>query len=117
MIEKSLWIATLKPDKVEAYERLHANQPAEIAAQLADKGFVHLDIYRSGLSIYMTWEVDASLAKPNRLVREEAEREWERLTGECFAEPWRQMPLIFKQSEHADKAQRLIAQGDEANGN
>lgn len=117
MIAKSLWIAKLKPDKVEAYERLHADQPAEIAARLADEGFVHLDIYRSGLSLFMTWEVDASLANPNRVVREEAEREWERLTGECFAEPWRQVPVIFKQSEHAWKAQRLIAQGEEANGN
>ncbi|MFC5470513.1 L-rhamnose mutarotase [Cohnella suwonensis] len=116
MIEKSLWVATLKPDMAERYERLHANQPEEIAAQLADKGFVHLDIYRSGMTLYMTWEVDPDLAIPNRMTREEAEREWDRLTGECFAEPWRQVPVIFKQSEHAFKARSLNAQGEDANG-
>ncbi|MDG0791820.1 L-rhamnose mutarotase [Cohnella ginsengisoli] len=111
MIERSLWVATLRADKVEDYERLHARLPAEIAAQLGDKGFVRLDIYRHGLALFMTWEVDPGRAKAGRIVRESAERAWDRLTGDCFAESWRQVPLLFRLSDHLHKASQLEGQG------
>ncbi|MFX7874558.1 L-rhamnose mutarotase, partial [Acinetobacter baumannii] len=77
MADRSLWMATLKADKADAYARMHDGLPAEIAAQLMDKGFRNLDIYRSGLSLFMTWETDSALAVPDRTVREEAELAWE----------------------------------------
>ncbi|MBB6634956.1 L-rhamnose mutarotase [Cohnella thailandensis] len=100
-------MAALKPDRAEEYERLHAEQPAEIAAQLRDKGFVHLDIYRSGLTLIMAWDVDPDREIEGRIVREEAEREWELRTGDCFAESWKEIPLIYKLDDHIHKAAEL----------
>ncbi|WP_276353264.1 L-rhamnose mutarotase [Cohnella caldifontis] len=116
MIERSLWVATLREDKVGEYERLHDRLPAEIAAQLRDKGFVELNIYRDDLTLYMTWETDPALAVPDRVVREQAEREWDRLTGDCFAESWRQVPPLFRLSGHRHKASELDQRGAERHG-
>lgn len=107
MVERSLWMAVLKPDKVEQYERLHDEQPAAIAAQLQDKGFVNLSIYRSGLAVFMTWEIDSDRIVPNRIVREHAEREWDRLTGDCFAEGWTEVPSIYRLADHSHKTASL----------
>jgi len=104
MIARSAWIATLKEDKAELYKRLHDDLPAAIAAELADKGFVRLDIYRLGSTVVMTWEVDSERVVPNRLVREAAEREWQRITGDCFAERWQPAELVFRLEDHAHKA-------------
>ncbi|PWV95845.1 L-rhamnose mutarotase [Paenibacillus cellulosilyticus] len=107
MVERSLWKAVLKPDQVERYERLHNEQPAAIAAQLHDKGFVNLNIYRSGLAVFMTWEIDPDRIIPDRIVREHAEREWDRLTGDCFAEGWTRVPLIYRLTDHSYKTTGL----------
>ena len=82
-----------------------------IAAQLGDKGFLHLHIYRSGLMLYMTWEIDTERALPDRTVRKQAEDEWERLTGDCFNDGWREVPLMFRLTDHAYKALRLGEEG------
>src|SRR4051794_20390148 len=95
MITRKLRVATLHPDKIEEYERLHNEIPEQNKKHIRESGYKRLQIFRQGTQLMMYLEWDTSAVILNRQIDEEAEEQWMRLTESCFAKMWEEVPIIF----------------------
>jgi hypothetical protein len=91
----------LHPDKVETYERLHHEMPDYNSRRMAAQGFRIIRIYRHGLMLVMTVEQDEllvtqELLEPLNHSEDEELKLLRAATEACFAEPWRDLSLIYE---------------------
>ena len=95
MIQHKTYLATLKPEMIAEYERLHNEIPAANCENMRKAGILSLRIYRQGERLIMTVERDLSITPLPDSLDTAAEQTWQRLTGECFAQKWQEIPQIF----------------------
>ncbi|QGQ94568.1 L-rhamnose mutarotase [Paenibacillus psychroresistens] len=95
MITMKLRVATLHPDKIDEYERLHNEIPEMNIKHIREAGYAKLQIFRQGLQLMMYLEWDSTTEIPDRFVDEEVEAAWHRLTEPCFSRTWEEVPMIF----------------------
>ncbi len=89
-------VAHLHADQVERYEQLHRDIPAGNEKHMREAGIVSLRIFREGLILFMIVETDLSLEIPTRIVDQQLEEEWRRLTSACFSSFWQDANEIYR---------------------
>lgn len=93
---REIKVAKLHPDKIERYEQLHRDIPAGNVKHMQEGGMISLRIFREGLTLFMIVEKDPTLELPDRVIDQALGEEWHRVTGECFAEFWRDATEIYR---------------------
>lgn len=88
-------IAKLHLDQIEEYEQLHRNIPEAIEKHLREMGVTSLRIYREGANLVMIVDKDSETEKKDRMIHEAIVSEWNRLTGNCFVEFWKDVNEIY----------------------
>lgn len=88
-------VATLRPDRVEAYERLHRELPARAIELMREDGFDLLDIHRVGLTLIMLLRAPPGPLAARTPEDVGFETRQQMLTDECFASPWRDSLPMF----------------------
>jgi len=95
MIETKIYLATLKPESIAEYERLHDEIPDTNRENMRKSGILSLRIYRQQTTLIMTVTRDLTVIPPPGSLDEAAEKNWRILTDPCFAQPWQEYPEIF----------------------
>ncbi|KRF39119.1 hypothetical protein ASG93_23425 [Paenibacillus sp. Soil787] len=96
MRKTEIKIAKLHSGQIEQYEQLHRNIPAAIEKNLREKGITSLRIFREGSTLVMIVDIDPDMEKKDRLIDEAIQSEWNRLTGNCFADFWKDATEIYR---------------------
>ncbi len=99
-VKRTMNIATLYPNKIEEYERLHNRIPSQIVKNLSEGGYTELRIYRQGTTLLMYMEWDEAAVVSDRIFDAAAEKEWQQVTGACFEKRWEEVPEIFSLTAH-----------------
>jgi L-rhamnose mutarotase len=94
-VKRVMNIATLHPDMIAEYERLHNQIPPQIVKNLSESGYTELRIYRQGTTLLMYMEWDEAAVVSDRVFDAAAEEEWQQVTGACFEKRWEEVPEIF----------------------
>jgi L-rhamnose mutarotase len=99
---RTMFVGVFDADKIAEYERLHNNLPAVILHNLRGSGVTDLKIYRLGTTAVMMIDRDEHFT-PAGNYDQVAEDAWQKATGACFVQRWREMPMIFELPEIKDE--------------
>ena len=95
---RTMFVGIFDPEKIAEYERLHNNLPVVILHNLRESGVTDLKIYRLGTTAVMMIDRDEHF-KPAEDFDQVAEDAWQKATGACFVQRWREMAVIFELPE------------------
>jgi L-rhamnose mutarotase len=89
-------IATLHPEYLLEYERLHRQVPEINVRHMTEGGYQRMQILRSGNTVIMLLECDEGKDIKSLSEFAEAAEAWRKQTEPCFATPWQDANEIYR---------------------
>ncbi len=89
-------IATLHPEHLLEYERLHREIPKINERHMTEGGYQRMEILRAGNTLIMLLESDDSKDIKSLTEFTEAAEAWRKQTEPCFATPWQDANEIYR---------------------
>lgn len=94
-MNREVRVARLHRDQIDEYRHLHDHIPEQNVKHITEAGFTDLQIFLIDDLLVMLTEVDLSGAIADRVIDEQAEKEWHEKTGICFESVWQSAEKIF----------------------
>lgn len=94
-MNREVRVARLHRDQIDVYRRLHDHIPEQNVKHITEAGFTDLQIFLLDDLLVMVTEFDPSKVITDRVIDEQAEKEWHEKTGICFESVWQTADKVF----------------------